>query len=319
MKGQWGKFAATVLIALSMVACKGADNSVTVKVDGHGEVSDGESICTDQCTKKLPLSWLQSQLMQTKSVTYTPTANFGYEFFGWTKYNYGVNTCGENEQCTLTVEALCGDLLDFRGSGIPCDEFRSMNKSITAVFVEQGSIERRIWSNGRACVVETNEEIRCWGHSDLENNVPLVTNPGEFKMHSDVACVRDDYGLHCWGDDYYLGEVQPVLTNPSAFTVSSGYICAIDMGQVVCWGGEIDRVEQHSIFNNPSRITSLRGHVCVIDDDGLHCVRESTGEVQSAPVADESLVHLPNYDCTITEDTFECERFTLSRDEYSNG
>ena len=312
----WGKLTAIALIALSMTACKGTDNTVTVTIDGYGEVSDGETVCTDRCTKDLPLTWLQSQLMHTKSVTYTPTPDFGYEFFGWTKNYFYTDACQDTELCTITVEARCGDLLDFRSSGIPCGDLESTHKSVTAVFLEQGSIAQEVWNNGRACVITTSDEIRCWGISpSLENNVPTVINPVELQMYGDVACVKDDAGLHCWGNEYYLGETQPALTDPEAFTINSGVICAIDVGQVACWGGNQDWVLPTPTLNNPTRITSVYQNVCVIDDDGVHCWGNQSDEPQFAPIESDTLVQLPNYDCTITEDTFECERFILGREE----
>lgn len=312
---QLGKITAVLLVAIGLVACKGTENSVTVTVDGHGVISDGTLTCADECETIQPLNWLQSQLLIKKSVSFTPVADFGYEFFGWTKYNSpDANNCLDNDQCTLTVWALCDELLDFRMSGIPCGELAPMHRSTTAVFVEQGSVAERVWSFGRACLISSADEVHCWGHSDLEDNPPQVINPSEIQLSGDVACIMDDIGLHCWGDEYYLGDNQPLLISPTAFTVGSGYVCAIDLGQVVCWGYRSDLVANMPILNNPTRITSVYPNVCVIDDAGLHCFGVDADVPQSAPIGDEMVVSLPNFDCTITDDIFECERFIIRRE-----
>ncbi len=304
----WRRFFAIGLIALSISACKGTDNSVSVTVDGHGQVSDGENTCIDQCTTELPLTWLQSQRMETRSVTYTATADFGYEFLGWTKkHAHDSASCLGDGPCTISIKVRCGEILDFRGGGIPCGDLLPMNRSVTAVFVEQGTIAIKVWRQTQSCVITTDDLIRCWGR-DLENNVPLVTNPSELKIHSGLACVKDEYGLHCWGSEYYLGEDQPALNDPGDFTVNIGLVCAIDLGQVVCWGRNQDSVSTSPMLNNPTRITSSYENVCVIDEDGLYCWGDQSEEPQFAPIG-SGTIQLPNYDCTITEDLFECKRF----------
>ncbi len=315
MKYQWGKSLAIALIALSISACKGTDTKSTVYVEGYGEVTDGESVCTDKCTKPLPLNWLQAQLRLTRSVTYTAMANPGYEFFGWVDQAY-TNRCQSEDQCTLTVEARCDDILDFRSSGLPCQELSPLDRSVTAVFVEQNTIGERFWSADSACMISTSDEIRCWGDPDLENNVPQVVNPYELKMRSDVACVKDDRGLQCWGNLYQLGETQPVLVEPEAFLVGYRIVCAIDLGQVVCWGADAPEMSPTPELSQPTRITfaSPGKNVCAIDTNGLSCW--GNDEAQSAPLGNGDVVHLPNYDCTITEESFDCSWFVLAREDY---
>lgn len=314
------KYAIAAIAIVALSGCKGTDNTVRVSVDGPGTVFSNDFQCNDQCETIVHLSWWQSQLLLKKSITLTAAPEQGYEFFGWVKTSYLLN-CNDSEQdeehdleqCTVPVQAGCADELDFRTSGIPCQTLEPNNRILTAVFVEQGSTEQRVWSGSSACQVTTSDEIRCWGPSDLENNTPVVSNPGELKISTSIGCVKSDSGFQCWGDPYYLGDSQPPLTDPEAFIVSDGFLCAIDLGQVVCWGRYSDNIADTPVLSNPTRIAFAYPNVCAIDDDGLHCWGDNIDGVQSAPIGDETFISLPNFDCTITQDAFGCERFILSR------
>lgn len=301
-----GKLAATLFAALLLVACKGVENKVNVTVDGPGEVTADGFTCSDQCDASLPQSWLQAQLLTQKAITFSAAPQSGYELFGWISANDYVR-CSTSSQCKVSVQAGCGDPLDFRGSGVPCSELQPDMKFVSAVFVQQGTTALSVWDyEDRACLITTSDQIRCWGYPEIVNNIPTVVNPTDLQLKGSLACVLDDSGLQCWGSQYYLGE-PPALLSPSAFTVSNQFICAIDQGQVACWGYSKEWVQNIPTLNNPTRITSDYRNACVIDNDGLHCWGLNANPVQSAPLGEDPIIRFENIDCEITDTIFRCE------------
>lgn len=309
MKKRTGLLLTLMATALLLSGCKGTDNTVRIEVAGPGVVTTESLTCEDECVVKLPLSWLESQLLVRKSVTLVAEPKPSAELFGWTSPYYYYAQDKTAPTYTVSVQAQCLDALDFRGSLVPCRTLGADHNGATAIFVEAGSIALSAWHFGsNVCVATTQDEIRCWGSTELETNIPDVINPSALKISRTIGCVKDDAGLKCWGPPYYLGETQPVLTDPTEFAVSNHFVCAIDQGQLVCWGRSANQLAHAPTLSNPTRITNISDsdNLCVIDDNGLHCWGSWANPAQSAPLGNETSITLPRYQCSITEDDFTC-------------
>ena len=180
--------------------------------------------------------------------------------------------CGTEPECKVSVQAGCDDAFDLRSSNVPCEKLVPDQKWVTAAFVEKDSVVLRAsYGAATACIATIQDEIRCWGIEEIENNVPVAVNLTALKMSDGSACIKDDIGLKCWGPNaYYLANVPP-LSNPT-------------------------RIAPAKYSNN----------MCVIDDVGLHCWGDLANPAQSAPLGSETTIELPDFRCEVTAEVFEC-------------
>ena len=172
-------------VCVFLSACK-VDSTLTVSYEGKGSISDGGKI---DCPTNCEAEYTHSAHFY-RSVRLTAQAAPGYEFFGWER-------CGAEQRCQQQLEAVCGSAKSL------CLAWQADNDVAHAIFVPEGSIvdSARSKEGDKSCLINTNGELRCWPeHFDAEK--PLVKNPSKVKISDNSACVVDDTGMQCWGNQY---------------------------------------------------------------------------------------------------------------------
>ncbi len=110
----------------------------------------------------------------------------------------------------------------------------------------------------------------------ITDKVPAMNNPRQLASTYNSACVLDDSGVVCWGDNYN-DQTNPAQMNDIVAT-ASGYehSCAISKlddttNKLDCWGANIMDITNVPEFVNPVYVSANDRRSCVIDDNGPHC------------------------------------------------
>lgn len=120
-----------------------------------------------------------------------------------------------------------------------------------------------------------------YGHDPFVSRYPATTSPTPFDSGAEHACIVDDKGLHCWGNNGQGQLDVPALSNPIAVSAGYDHTCALDDNGLTCWGLGMDGVGLPSLVN-PRRLSAGIFHTCAIDDDfGVSCwgAVENSGEL----------------------------------------
>jgi len=129
--------------------------------------------------------------------------------------------------------------------------------------------------NGQACAIEETRVI-CWGrYNSLSENAPTnLTNARQIQqgMYARSACVLDDDGIHCWGEDEQARLIEEdLLVNPSYFEGNAVIGCAIDDKGRTCW----DHSDKNINGNASDIPPSLTSPTDLAVADGAFCVKDN--------------------------------------------
>lgn len=256
--------------------CKETESTVSVDYEGAGKITSGDKIdCGDTCEATYVNPAFNVVVNGGYDIALKATPEEGYQFYGWS------TVCGNDATCLRRIESRCTQII----WGQPCQAWDGVDVFAHAIFIPEGSVLDSSWYGvSTTCFVSILGELRCWGAQDFVSTVPAVSNATEVKVHDNVACVRGDSGLQCWGNQY-VADV-PNLQESGPFFVGTHQGCVIEQGQVLCWDSGSERIKNGPTLSNPISVTVLSAPagVCAEDDNGTFCWGNHYHQQPAAPI-----------------------------------
>lgn len=120
----------------------------------------------------------------------------------------------------------------------------------------------------------------------------FIGKVNDIALASSSACIQDEYGLFCWGEDNAGQSTDLPSSVSSKATLYGGgnHFCALDNDRLACWGDVSIDIK----MRNLTTISSGSGGVCYVDMGRLHChaSRSASALSRNIPFENEHIMEL---------------------------
>lgn len=176
---------------------------------------------------------------------------------------------------------------------------------------ELTAVKKIVTGSAFSCTLLESGVVTCWGMGSVVASLPVFSSATNISGNNSHACVVDDTGLTCWGDngDEQL-DVPAGLGDIQQLASGGWHNCALDENGVHCWGRDVEGQSTPPALDSATilRAGDLRNS-CAVQDKTLQCWGENTsGELDGPSV----LSSIENFDmgakhvCATDNLTIEC-------------